>query len=596
MRSTAKQLLDLFDRGDKVRMGVVFLLTATGSLVETVGVALVPGMVALLTSPERVLAYFESHGLSRLVAGQTNQSAIFWASLFLAVFFVAKNSFLVFVVYLQTKFVAHQQAKLSTRIFGAYLYSPYTFHLTRNTAELLRNLWTNVSLIFEGIWKRAFVLGAEVLVVVMIASLLLLVDPVSSTAAVLSLGGAAFVYYRVVRKQFGTWGRIHQELSTTLMKSVYEGLGGVKETIVLGREAFFLKSLRDKMSPYLRVVRLRQTMELVPRPLIETVAMVGLTTIIMVMIVRGGDVTAILPSLALYAVAALRLIPSAHRIVDAATNIRYAVPAVAPVHDDLTMLKSLRPSPDGEGVDRTPVQVFESIKLVNVSYRYPGAEDDALRDVSLEIPQGASVGLVGPSGAGKTTAVDVILGLLPPTEGVVLMGGRDIRDFMSEWRRKIGYIPQNIFLTDDSIRRNVAFGVADEEIDDDGIWLALEAAQLGDVVRDLPDQLDTGVGERGVRLSGGQRQRIGIARALYHQPEILVMDEATAALDYQTERDITDVINSFRGSKTMIFIAHRMSTVRRCDVLFFLSDGGLVATGQYDDLMKSCEEFQVMVG
>jgi len=310
--------------------------------------------------------------------------------------------------------------------------------------------------------------------------------------------------------------------------------------------------------------------------------MIAMFFVTAVFVGQGRPIGTIVPALTLLALVALRLIPSVNRIANAVLSIRWGVPALDAVHADIELLES------AESSERRSPKLSDDfqreIEFVGVSYRYPGAAKESLRDVTLKIRKGSSVGLVGPSGAGKTTAVDVLLGLLEPASGQVLVDGRDIWEDIVAWRRQIGYIPQHVYLSDDSIRRNIAFGVPDEEIDTPSLLAAVEAAQLSDLVGSLPKGLDTLVGERGIRLSGGQRQRIGIARALYRNPPVLVMDEATSALDHETEQEIVKALEFLRGTRTMIIIAHRLTTVANCDELVVLRDGELSTRGRYDDL------------
>jgi ATP-binding cassette subfamily C protein len=344
--------------------------------------------------------------------------------------------------------------------------------------------------------------------------------------------------------------------------------------------------------PLLRATRLQQVYGELPRLLIETVAMVGMMVVVILMLILGRPLPSVLPSLSLFAIAALRVMPSMNRIVNAASNLRYYVPPVLAIAADI--LADSVDSFDATSEGAQQLQFRGSIYVDHVTYRYQGAERDALDDITIEIPKGRSVAFVGASGAGKTTLADVVLGLLAPTAGRVLIDGCELGSVQKEWQARIGYIPQTVYLSDDTLRRNVAFGVADADVRDSDVWAALDAARLGDVARGLPDGLDSFVGERGVRLSGGQRQRIGIARALYHDPDVLVMDEATSALDQRTERDITDVLEAFRGQKTIIVIAHRLSTVRRCDTLFLMSDGRVMESGTFDDLSENSQAFRAL--
>ncbi|MES2358471.1 MAG: ABC transporter ATP-binding protein [Gemmatimonadota bacterium] len=590
MLTLLRQLGAFFPGRDRVRLIFVLALNVLGALGETVGVALIPAYVALLNAPAAARKFLAGHHGRWFVNG-TDSEMLVRATVTLALFFVLKNGYLLAMTYVQRRFIAGRQVTLSTRLLRTYLFSPYTFHLTRNTAELLRNINSEVNQVFSGVLLPLIALMSELLILILVGVLLFSVDPLSSGVALALIAGATAAYYGTIRRKISRLGRRQQASGAELIKWVNQGLGGIKETKVLGREAFFLDAYGRNVTEWVRAGTMLQMLNEFPRYLIETIAMCGMAVAVVVMVAAGRDIQSILPRMSLFAVAALRLMPSMNRMVGAATYLRYHRHAVDVVYHDVTETHAdERASAGGD------VVLKSEITLRDVTYQYPGADAPSVRDISLVIPRGASVGFVGASGAGKTTIIDVLLGLLKPTAGAVLVDGINIETGVRDWQRRIGYIPQTIYLSDDSLRRNIAFGLADSEIDDAAVWRAIAQAQLDMLVRSLPLGLDTFVGERGVRISGGQRQRVGIARALYHNPEVLVMDEATAALDHRTEKEITDVIHELRGSKTMIMIAHRLSTVRRCDILFVMADGRLVDQGGYDALVKASPVFQGMVG
>jgi ATP-binding cassette subfamily C protein len=378
-----------------------------------------------------------------------------------------------------------------------------------------------------------------------------------------------------------------------MSKWITQALGGIKDTIILGRTAFFVEVHARRVAEFSRVDMRVQTISLLPRLFVETLVICCLVLIVLVLVRSGTPVATVFPTLVLFGVAALRLMPSLTRIVGALSLMRYHQPAADWIVKELALLEPVPRAPAAARTRRFSLQV--ALEARAVSYTYEGAAVPALSDVSIRIPQGSMAAFVGRSGAGKSTLVDILIGLHRPSAGAVLVDGRDIAENLASWQSNIGYVPQAVFLSDDTLRRNVAFGIDDAQIDDDAVRRALEAAQLSEFVRGLPAGLDTAVGERGSRLSGGQRQRIGIARALYRDPDVLVLDEPAAALDRQTAEELTAVLAALAGRKTVLIIAHQMSTVRLCRQVFLLREGRLAAAGGFDELAASEAELQSLV-
>jgi ABC-type multidrug transport system fused ATPase/permease subunit len=598
MRDLLKKLSYLFTRREKRNGVILFLMMILGALAEVVGVGAIPAFVGVISMPERLLENEKIRYLYDLLGMESPQEMVLWAALGLIVVFVVKNAYLALLVYARSRYTSNRQVTISNRLFRAYLHSPYAFHLQRNTAELLRNTNSEAGAITGGVLLPMMSILMEFMVLILIFVLLFAVEPVVTLITFGIFGTLTVAYYRATRSKINEYAKEEQRHRKQSVQAVNQGLGGFKDARILGREQFFLNSYQESTWFKAKAARFKAVVSAMPRLVLETMAVAGLLGVASLLVAQDRDLETIIPTLALLGVAIVRLMPSFTKIAGSFTALKWGQRALDVVYDDVVMLeKEEREIAERQKEGRRkPLPFTREIRIVDLSYFYPESSEAALRGITLTIPKNASVGFVGPSGAGKTTIVDVILGLLTPTDGKVEVDGVDIQERLPVWQRKIGYIPQSIYLTDDSVRNNVAFGMEDEEIDDEAVWAALEAAQLRDLVEELPDQLDTFVGERGVRLSGGQRQRIGIARALYHKPEVLVMDEATSALDNQTERHIVEALEQLQGQHTMIVIAHRLSTVRNCDTLFMLDEGRLVAEGSYDELIASSEAFRRMAG
>ena len=379
-----------------------------------------------------------------------------------------------------------------------------------------------------------------------------------------------------------------------MIKALNQGLGGIKDARVLNREEEFIDKFRietyesSKLKTYIKFI------QQIPRPVVETTAVLGMLAVAVLLVWQERSMGAIIPILTLFAMATVRLMPSVQQLVSNYTNLRYNMVSLEPLYNDLKELQEYNAKFLEDRNSNQSLELDEQIEIRNVSYRYPQGDVQALSEVSLTIPKGKAVAFVGASGAGQTTIVDLILGLLEPEEGKILVDGHPINNSISAWQKNIGYIPQSIYLADESLRSNIAFGLPEAKVDDSKVWEAIRLAQLETMMNNLPRGLDTIVGEHGTRLSGGQRQRVGIARALYHNPKVLIMDEATSALDNITEKQITSAIESLRGERTLIMIAHRLTTVKNCDKLYFMEEGRIIQEGSYNNLVDSNIKFREM--
>lgn len=587
MKDTVSKIWVLFNKNDKKKFIILFFMLIAAAIFETAGIGLIVPFVGIVTNPEMIQEQAVLSFIYNVLNFQSNNSFIlFSVCVLLAVFFV-KNVYLLLFFNVQYKIIYNQKVKLSRTMFKEYLTKPYTFHLQRNSAELLRNINGEVSKVFDGILLSGFQLLTEILIMLSIISLLVVTAPLATIISGLLLGGSVYIFFKIFRKKITYLGQENQLVNKELIKWVHQGLGASKEIKVSGKESYFVTAYEKQSKIMVRNNIYKNLLDQVPRLFIETLLVSVVLMTMMILVFRGTDTTTLVATMSLFAMAAFRLMPSITRIVAMLTTIRYSQPALTVIFNDLIKENGNEKKIYEESNNLKPIKVnhgersfAKSINLENVYFRYPNQKEYSINNVSLTIPIGHSVAFVGTSGAGKTTIVDIILGLLEPERGRVIVDGKELKEFLPLWQKKIGYIPQSIYLSDETIRKNIAFGIDDKDIDENAIQRAIEDTQLKEFVDTLQEGLDTVVGERGVRLSGGQRQRIGIARALYHNPEIIFLDEATSALDNDTEKEIMKAIDRLKGEKTLIIIAHRLSTIENCDIVFKVEKGKLVSSEQ----------------
>lgn len=591
MNKAKDQVLTLLGRDKRLSALWLLALMVIGSLFEVVGIASIPAFISLLENPSLVQEYRILDKLYSLSGEATPTGFLLYAAIGLIGVFIFKNTYLGILSVYKAHFVYNTQHEVGIRLFEEYLYKPYTFHLKHNSAELLRNIKENASIVITAFLLSLVTIIMQVLNVVFIFALLLVVEPVVSIVSMLALGGISFGFLMVIRKKTVRFGEDEQEQHQAMIKAISQGLGGLKESIVLGRQRYFLDVFSRSSIRLARACKFKRVMDEVPQRFIETIAVTGMLLIAVTFLARGGDMSDVVPVLALFGAAAVKLMPSMKVLVSAFHAVQYYSVAVDNVCSELAEISDMPVQLPVDSV--TKDSRFEKyIDLKEVFFQYPGTDHPALKEISLRIKKGSAVGFVGSSGAGKTTLVDLLLGILEPTTGLVFVDDVPTNTDSKEWQSNLGYIPQQIYLCDDTIAKNIAYGIPDEEVNLDQVKKVAEVAQLHTFVDSLPEAYDTVIGEAGVRLSGGQRQRIGIARALYHEPEVLVMDEATSALDNKTERFFMEALSRLREKYTIIMIAHRLSTVKDCDTLFMMENGRITARGSYHSLINESRAFQ----
>jgi ABC-type multidrug transport system fused ATPase/permease subunit len=573
--------------------GVLLLfLTLVGAALDTIALASMVPFLTLLSQAGEPLPGRIGHAMQSVLGDTDHGTMVVRASLALFLLYVVKNTYLTLLAWLNYRIVFGIHLDLSRRLFRGYMRAPWGWMAQRNSAECIRNNTEQVRHAISEVLIPLILLGRELIVIAVIGAWLLWFQPMLTVLLVLVFGGLGGAFLLLVGRASERIGRTQVRESGNMILWLQQSFGGFKEARILGVEPFFIERFTRADRGFVEAVRFNRTVRQLPRYVLETLGIGSILLLTLTLGAGGEDTVAILPTLGVFALAALRTLPSVHHMVGQITTSLHYFASVKAVDEDLLALERLEsqrePATDVPALTR-------AISMVDVRFRHDGATEDTLRGVTLEIPRGASVAFVGASGAGKSTIVDLLLGLHAPSSGAVRIDDVEMRGTPRAWTRQIGYVPQSIYLLDDSIRQNVAFGVPPDEIDDERVWAALQMAQLEEVVRALPAGLDTVTGEDGVRLSGGQRQRLGIARALYPDPEVLFFDEATAAVDNRTEREISGAIERLSGRKTIILVAHRLTTVRACDIIFHVESGQITASGRYDELLRDSEAFARLV-
>lgn len=577
MKKILKKMNVLLDGKQKAKMGGIVVLMIIGAALEACSIGLVIPIITTLLDPEAVNGEGYLGDIYRFLGMKSTSQFTIVMLLVIIAAFVVKNVFLYFQNVVQLRFVYTNQFATSRRMMINFMERPYEYYLNADTSVIQRSITSDVNNMY-GLILSSLQLLSEIIMFLVLVIVLMTQDPMMILTIALLLVIVLLVIKCILKPIMIKAGEDYQEYYSGLYKWIDQSVMGIKEIKIANKESYFINEYSKCGAGYVGAVQKYNIYNATPRLLIETVCIAGLVLYLILQIASGKEVAAMITQIGVFAVAAMRLLPSANRINNYLTSISYFEPFFMGVSDNLQEeINDRNVNYDAEAYEARKeikkLPVLKKIELKDIVYKYPNTDVLIFNHADMEIPVGCSVGVVGTSGAGKTTIIDVLLGLLNIQEGSILADGVEVREHYEEWLKNIGYIPQTIFMIDASIRKNVAFGVPDEEIDDNKVWQALKEAQLDEFVRGLPEGLDTGIGERGIRLSGGQRQRIGIARALFEDPEVLVLDEATSALDNETEAAIMDSINRLHGRKTLIIIAHRLQTIEKCDMVYRVENG-----------------------
>lgn len=573
----------LFDRRQKRQLVGLGVLILIGGLLETLGVSLLLPVVAAFMDPDAIMDNVLVSKVAGILHIMTSRQLLTYMLIALIVLYIFKNAYLLFLTYVQNTFVTRNRNRMISRVMREFLNRPYEDYLGADIPTVFRLTDSDIPNAFQLILVMIQMI-TEIVVAVSLCIVLVVASPLLCLFVVVVFLGMTLLITKQLKPRLNRIGHRNQTIQSRIAKWRIQSIYGLKDVKVLHREEFFVRNYYESGAIGANVARNYAVFNNLPRLLIETVFMASMFLFILIYMLRGGDMTVLVPQLSAFAMAAIRMLPGINRINTYLSEIAYAQPCLDYLYDNLNenMKKDVNGSVTGLISDKQPelpgLELQDKIVLDHITYAYPNTDKNIFTDAHMEVKKGQSVGIMGPSGAGKSTIVDILLGLLHVQSGQITCDGMNIFDNYPAWLAKIGYIPQSIYLIDESIRDNIAFGIDADRIDDKRIWEVLEEAQLKEFVEELPEGLDTTIGDRGVRISGGQRQRLGIARALYHNPEILVFDEATSALDSDTEKAVMDAVNSFHGRKTMVIIAHRLNTIAKCDVIYKVEDEKITET------------------
>lgn len=573
-----KSVFKVFNGKQKQKLFVMAILILINSAVSLLGVSVLMPFIQAVTSPEELLAN-QWVAMFYDFMGMDNPNQLITAlAIAIIIVYIAKNGFIIFMNNMQYRFSYYGKREMQDKLMKYYISKDYTFFLNHNSSELMRDINNDPEMFYAAVLNM-LQLASEVCVSTILIIFLLITDPVITLGVALAMILMMLLFMKRLKRTLSRFGDERRKYNASIIQCMQQAFGGIKEIKIANREAYFEEGFRKQNGLYTEVIKQNSFLSSIPKPVMEALCISGLMVTIAVRInMANADPTHFIGVLAVFAAAAFGLLPSANKMSEYLASIIHNGVVIHKIGEEYVKIRDLEIDID-QKKDYKNVNLEKEIRVENMAFTYPDVEEPVLSHVNVTIPKNTSVAFIGPSGAGKTTMVDLILGVLKPQEGKITVDGMDISESYRGWHDKIGYIPQTIYMLDDTIRNNIAFGKKDG-IEDEQIWEALRQAQLDDFVESLDDGLDTMIGEAGVRLSGGQRQRIGIARALYRKPEVLVLDEATSALDSETEAAVMEAIDSLQGKMTMLIIAHRLSTIKNCNIVYKVENGGIAKQDQ----------------
>lgn len=591
MLVTMNKILSILTRKEKRQLFLLLILMFSMALFQALGVASVLPFISLVMNPEMITQNGYLNAFYQFFHFDSPNSFIIVAGLIMLFLILFGNFISALATYAKFKFVWNNNNNISQRLLQHYLFKPYMFFLNRNSSDLTKNILTEVQTLTSGFLIPLLDCSSRLLIIAVILIMVLIINPLITIFAFLILGGAYVMIYWLIRKKLSYRGGKRFQANRERFKVVSEAFGGIKEVKASGREKYYLEKYSQASTLLADLQSWSSLIGNIPKYVLESVAFGSVIALILVLLVFRGEAQSIIPLVSFFAFAGYRLMPAIQDVFQTSTQIKFNQATLDHIYQEMINVKDQFLSE--KELNSPPLEFKEEIKLENITFSYSSSQEMVLDDVNITIKKNQKVGIVGATGAGKTTLVDILLGLFIPEKGSMIVDGTRIdHSKVRSWQSILGYVPQQIYLSDDTITGNIAFGIPNSQIDFDRVKKAASIARLEDFINRLPAGYDTIVGERGVRLSGGQMQRIGIARAVYHDPQVLILDEATSALDNITEKEFLEALEALAEVKTLIIIAHRFNTVKNCDTIIMLDDGRVEASGSYIDLMKNCHKFR----
>jgi ATP-binding cassette, subfamily B, bacterial PglK len=566
MISTLKKINFLITKRQRKGLVILTLLLFIGMILEVFGLGILIPALSILLDPKMIETNSVVSFVRHFFTEYSNQNFLFIVLGTIVTLYFLKSLFLVFLTHKQNRFITNIIAYISNKLFKSYMSKPYSFHLNRNSSELIKNI--QIEIYYVHMFLLSLInLFTEAGFVIAILSTLIYIEPTGAISIGIFYGFLSIIFFQFTRKKIKLWGILRQDLDAKVSKIALEGLGGIKDLLILGKTSFFTKEFSKKNHLKARITANQATISQIPRFYLELISIIGLVSFIILLLLQGKDSTSLFTVLGVFVAATFRMIPSLNRIISASQTMKYYSSSIKIIHKEVEELEEIDIIHN-----KTKEYSFKNcieLKMINFSFK---KNTDILKNINFKIRKGQTIGIIGESGSGKSTLIDLIIGLQKPNSGEILIDGINSFQINQSWRNNIGYVSQVIYLTDDTIKKNIALGVPENEINDTRIIELLKQVQLEKVIKNLEFGINSFVGERGVQLSGGQRQRIGLARALYHNPEILILDEATSSLDDKTENEVMKSIELLSDNKTVIIIAHRLSTLGFCKKIFELKN------------------------